>query len=101
VQYGRYKAEREITMPAVSAGKSSGSAPDQVRFSRPSGSGWSQLGNVSKNSSKRLPDSFAGAEFHMYSCATVITIHTDDTFGPFVMRFLPYSNLSTADVDLF
>jgi hypothetical protein len=58
-------------------------------------------GNVSKNSGKRLPDSFSSVDFRMYSWATVITIITDDTFRLFVMRFLPYSILSTADVDLF
>lgn len=42
---------------------------------------------------------FTSAEFRMYSCPTVIKIQTDDIFRPFVMRFLPYSSLSTADVD--
>jgi hypothetical protein len=69
-----YKAGGQIAMPAVSAG--SLPAPRRIirRFFGPSGSGLGQLGNVSKNSSKRLPDSFTSAEFHMYSCATVITM---------------------------
>jgi hypothetical protein len=70
--------------------------PSLTRVSQPG-----QWGNVSENSGKRLPDSFSSAEFRMYSCATVITIQIDDTFRPLVMRFLPYSSLSTADVDLF
>jgi hypothetical protein len=59
------------------------------------------VGNVSKNSGKRLPDSFTNAEFHMYSWATVIKKQNDDTFRQFCYVVLPFSSLSTADVDLF
>jgi hypothetical protein len=71
-----YKAEGEITntqaTQVVKAGKPSRFAPAPLAslFFAVSG----QWGNVSKNSGKRLPDYFSGAAFHMYSCATVITI---------------------------
>jgi hypothetical protein len=61
----------------------------------------SRWGNVSKNSGKRLPDSFTGSEFHMYSWATVIKITIDDTFRPFVMRFFAFFELIDSDVDFF
>jgi hypothetical protein len=81
-----FKAEVEITT-TTSAGKSPRSAAALSRFHSEAVSG--QRGNVSKNSGKRLPDSFTSAEFRMYSCATVIKIQIDDISRPFVMRFLP------------
>ena len=70
-----YKAEGKIpiaqTTQTVSAGKTPRFAAAPLAFhSR----GFGQGGNVSKNSGKRLPDSFSSVDFRMYSWATVITI---------------------------
>jgi hypothetical protein len=56
------------TVQTVSAGKTS---RFRARLDAPA---TAQGGNVSKNSGKRLPDSFSGTDFRMYSWATVITI---------------------------
>ena len=65
-----YQAAGEIVRAAqiLSAGKTPRAARAWMR-QRPG-----QWGNVSKNSGKRLPDSFSSIDFRMYSWATVITL---------------------------
>jgi hypothetical protein len=78
------KAEGNITIALAGRSAGAGKPPRSTPASRlQSAAASGQWGNVSKNSSKRLPDSFTSAEFHMYSCATVITIKNDDTSRPF------------------